>query len=144
MQDSSIETAGPQETEAAGAALAAHLKDGDLVLVRGELGAGKTTFVRGAARALGVTDPVTSPTFSIGHRYAADDVRVSHIDLYRVGGLESEEPEMLGEYLGAGRIAFVEWPAEGDTALPAPRARVTIEHAGADRRTITVREDRTR
>ncbi len=95
VQDTSIETAGPKETEAAGAALAARLHDGDLVLVRGELGAGKTTFVRGAARALGVSDPVTSPTFSIGHRYAGDRVAVSHIDLYRVGGLDDEEPELL-------------------------------------------------
>ncbi|HUA12454.1 MAG TPA: tRNA (adenosine(37)-N6)-threonylcarbamoyltransferase complex ATPase subunit type 1 TsaE [Solirubrobacteraceae bacterium] len=140
MRDTSIETSGPEETEAVGARLAARLRDGDLVLVRGELGAGKTTFVRGAARALGVSVPVTSPTFSIGHRYAADGVAVGHVDLYRVGLLDGEEPDLLGDYVGDGRISFIEWPADAEHELVAPRARVTIVHAGADRRVITVED----
>ena len=68
--------------------------------------------MRGAARALGVTDPVTSPTFSIGHRYRGTNVTVSHLDLYRLAGLEHEDPELLADYLGPGRIAFVEWPED--------------------------------
>ncbi len=76
------------QTEALGAELAAALKPGDIVLVRGELGAGKTTLVRGAAKALGVSDAVTSPTFSIGHRYRGSEVTVSHLDLYRLAALE--------------------------------------------------------
>jgi tRNA threonylcarbamoyladenosine biosynthesis protein TsaE len=135
-----VETADPVETEALGAELAAGLSAGDVVLVHGELGAGKTTFVRGAARALGVRDPVTSPTFNIGHRYRVAGVTVSHLDLYRLGGLHDEDPELLEDYLGADRIAFVEWPEAGAGELPDARLRVTLTHAGADRRRIEVRE----
>jgi tRNA threonylcarbamoyladenosine biosynthesis protein TsaE len=134
-----VETRDPRETEALGAELAAGLKDGDVVLVRGELGSGKTTFVRGAARALGVTDPITSPTFSIGHRYRATDTTVSHLDLYRLaGGLRGEDPALLDDYLGPGRIAFVEWPAGESAELSSARLRVTLTHEGADRRRIEV------
>lgn len=128
----SVETTGPAETEALGAELAGVLADGDVVLVRGDLGAGKTTLVRGAARALGVQDPVTSPTFSIGHRYGAAGVTVSHLDLYRLGGLEREDPELLADYLGPGRIAFVEWPSEDAEELAGARVLVTLSHVGSD------------
>jgi tRNA threonylcarbamoyladenosine biosynthesis protein TsaE len=136
-----VETAGPAETEALGAELARELSEGDVVLVRGELGAGKTTLVRGAARALGVSDPVTSPTFSIGHRYRAPELTVTHLDLYRLAGLEHEDPELLADYLGAGRIAFVEWPQHGAPELQRARLLVTLSHRGGDRRRIEV-EDR--
>jgi len=116
------------------------LGDGDVVLVRGELGSGKTTLVRGAARALGVTDPVTSPTFSIGHRYEGRGVTVSHLDLYRLAGLEREDPALLADYLGPGRIAFVEWPEDAHAELAGARMRVTLSHAGGDRRRIDVYE----
>jgi tRNA threonylcarbamoyladenosine biosynthesis protein TsaE len=135
-------TDGPEQTEALGARLAASLGDGELVLVEGELGAGKTTFVRGAARALGVTVPVTSPTFTIGQRYPAARGRtVAHVDLYRLTTLEDEDPELLADYLGPQTIAFVEWPRGSEQALAAlarPVARVRLEHDGGDRRTVTV------
>ncbi|HST55257.1 MAG TPA: tRNA (adenosine(37)-N6)-threonylcarbamoyltransferase complex ATPase subunit type 1 TsaE [Solirubrobacteraceae bacterium] len=134
-----VETADPAETEALGAELAARLRPGDVVLVCGELGAGKTTLVRGAAHALGVTDPVTSPTFSIGHRYEGAHVTVSHLDLYRLAGLEHEDPALLDDYLGDERIAFVEWPAQS-TELERSRVRVTLAHDGGDRRRIEVDE----
>ena len=134
------ETSSPAETEALAAELAAGLAAGDVVLVEGELGAGKTTFVRGACRALGVDGVVTSPTFTIGQRYPAA-VPISHLDLYRVADLREEDPDLLDEYLGADRIAFVEWP-EGavDTIAGLSRvaARVVIEHGGGGRRVITV------
>jgi len=134
-----VETKDPRETEALGAKLAAGLRDGDVVLVQGELGSGKTTFVRGAARALGVTDPITSPTFSIGHRYKAASTTVSHLDLYRLaGGLQEEDPGLLDDYLGPGRIAFVEWPARDSPELSGARLRVRLAHRGADRRRIEV------
>jgi tRNA threonylcarbamoyladenosine biosynthesis protein TsaE len=136
----SIETSDPTETEALGAELAAGLRAGDIVLVRGELGSGKTTLVRGAARALGVADPVTSPTFSIGHRYRAADVTVSHLDLYRLDGLEQEDPALLDDYLGPGRIAFVEWPVADGSALGPARLRVTLSHRGGNRRWVEVGE----
>ncbi len=88
-------------TEGVAGELARDLTPGDVVLVSGELGAGKTTFVRGAARALGVTVPVTSPTFTIGQRYPGP-VPVAHLDLYRIGDLADEDPELLADYLRAG------------------------------------------
>jgi tRNA threonylcarbamoyladenosine biosynthesis protein TsaE len=136
----SVETSDPSETEALGAELAAGLRDGDVVLVRGELGSGKTTLVRGAARALGVSDPVTSPTFSIGHRYRAAEVTVSHLDLFRLAGLEHEDPALLEDYLGPGRIAFVEWPREEGGELSSARLQVTLSHRGGDRRAVEVGE----
>jgi tRNA threonylcarbamoyladenosine biosynthesis protein TsaE len=135
-----VETAGPAETESLGAELAAALGDGDVVLIHGELGSGKTTLVRGAARALGVSDPVTSPTFSIGHRYAADGLTVSHLDLYRLQDLEQEDPDLLADYLGPGRIAFVEWPQDAHAELVQARVRVTLSHRGGDRRRVELHE----
>lgn len=135
-----VETSGPAGTESLGAELGAILEDGDVVLVSGELGAGKTTLVRGAARALGVTDPVTSPTFSIGHRYRAERVTVSHLDLYRLAGLEHEDPALLTDYLGPGRIAFVEWPSQAEGELSRARMRVTLSHRGGDRRCIELED----
>ena len=134
------ETARAPDTEALGAQLARELEPGDIVLIEGELGAGKTTFVRGACRALGVSAPVTSPTFTIGQRYAAP-VTVAHLDLYRIGALSDEDPELLDDYLGPDMITFVEWPgAGGDDLLARARRvrRVSIEHAGGDRRRIRV------
>jgi tRNA threonylcarbamoyladenosine biosynthesis protein TsaE len=133
-----VETSDSRQTEALGAELAAVLSPGDVVLVRGELGAGKTTFVRGAARALGVLDPVTSPTFSIGHRYRGAQVTVSHLDLYRLASLHEEEPSLLEDYLGQGRIAFVEWPQETSTELQDARVIVTLTHRGGDSRQVEV------
>jgi tRNA threonylcarbamoyladenosine biosynthesis protein TsaE len=134
----SVDTRSPEETEAVGGELVAELSEGDVVLVRGELGAGKTTLVRGAARALGVSDPVTSPTFSIGHRYAGSGVTVSHLDLYRLADLEREEPALLADYLGCGRIAFVEWPLAGAGELAGASVQVTLSHAGGDRRRVEI------
>jgi tRNA threonylcarbamoyladenosine biosynthesis protein TsaE len=130
----------PAETEAIGAELARDLQPGDLVLVAGELGSGKTTFVRGAARALGVTDQVTSPTFTIGHLYEGGPVEVAHIDLYRLRSLSGEDPALLDDYLTPERIGFVEWPEIATPELGRPAARVRIEHLGGDKRAIEVEE----
>jgi tRNA threonylcarbamoyladenosine biosynthesis protein TsaE len=107
------------------------------VLIEGEMGAGKTTFVRGAARALGFDGPVTSPTFTIGRRYDGR-VPIAHLDLHRLAGLEDEDPALLEDYLTPDAIAFVEWPAVAEPQLGHVRARVRLEHAGGDRRTIAV------
>ncbi|MCW2990991.1 MAG: tsaE, partial [Solirubrobacterales bacterium] len=106
-------------TEAVAAQLAARLHPGDLVLVRGEMGAGKTTFVRGAARALGVTGPVTSPTFTIGQLYEAPGGPIAHLDLHRLESLDEEDPALLADYLVPEAIAFVEWPEVGGGELAA-------------------------
>jgi tRNA threonylcarbamoyladenosine biosynthesis protein TsaE len=134
------ETVNEAQTEALAAGLAAALAPGDVVLIEGELGAGKTTFVRGACRALGVDGVVTSPTFTIGQRYAGP-VPVSHLDLYRVADLEGEDPDLLADYIGPDRIAFVEWPGGAVTAIAGLgriAARVVIEHAGGDRRVVRI------
>jgi tRNA threonylcarbamoyladenosine biosynthesis protein TsaE len=128
----------PEATERAGALLAAQLRPGDVVLVSGELGSGKTTFVRGACRALGVQEPVTSPTFTIGQVYYGA-IEVAHLDLYRLSSLAGEDPALLDDYLTPDRIGFVEWPAAGGTAIEGVAARVRLEHAGGDRRRIEIR-----
>jgi tRNA threonylcarbamoyladenosine biosynthesis protein TsaE len=133
-----IESASPEETEAAGARLAAELRPGDLVTVAGELGTGKTTFVRGACRALGVPDPVTSPTFTVGHRYRGR-VDVSHLDLYRFAGVSAAEWGDLEPYFDAA-VCFVEWPEAGVGVLPPARFAVRLAHAGDERRHIEVAE----
>src|SRR3954469_25566834 len=98
MSTRSSVTAGPGATERAGAALAARLAPGDVVLVSGELGAGKTTFVRGALHALGVRGPITSPTFVVGHAYEGTTGPVSHLDLYRLAGIGDEDPGLLDPF----------------------------------------------
>lgn len=132
-----FETDSAAATEAAGAELAAKLSPGDVVLVSGELGSGKTTFVRGACRALGVEGAVTSPTFTIG-QLLSGRVEVAHLDLYRLDSLAGEDPGLLDDYLTADRIGFVEWPAVGEPAIERIAARVRLEHAGGDRRRVEV------
>jgi tRNA threonylcarbamoyladenosine biosynthesis protein TsaE len=132
----------PAQTEAIGARLAAGLGPGDVVLVGGELGTGKTTLIRGACRELGVTEPVVSPTFTIGRRYRGR-VPVSHLDLYRLDSLAGEDPGLLDDYLTPDAVAFVEWPAVGDPLLGERRIvrSVELRHAGGDSREVVVRDE---
>ena len=122
----------PAETEALAAELARRLVAGDVVTVSGELGAGKTTFVRGACAALGVREHVTSPSYTIGHCYHGDGVEVSHLDLYRFQGVSAAEWGDLEPYFDDA-IAFVEWPEAGAGVLPPPRFAVCLRHAGRGR-----------
>jgi tRNA threonylcarbamoyladenosine biosynthesis protein TsaE len=128
---------GPDATERAGAELAQTLKPGDVVLVSGELGAGKTTFVRGALRALGVEGPITSPTFVVGHLY---DGPLAHLDLYRLAGMGGEDPGILDPFFAPEAIVFVEWPEHAEDAVPPERIahRVRLAHAGGDDRRIEI------
>jgi tRNA threonylcarbamoyladenosine biosynthesis protein TsaE len=137
-------TARPEETEALGARLAAGLRPGDVVFVRGELGTGKTTMIRGACRELGYAGDVTSPTFTLGHRYVGD-VPISHLDLYRLGDGAGEEPGLLDEYVTPDAITFVEWPGAG-AELPLDEgggvrlaAWVELRHGGGDQREAVVK-----
>ena len=109
---------------------------GDVVLLTGELGAGKTTFVRGACRALGVEQPVTSPTYTVGNRYRGSTA-VSHLDLYRFRGFSAAEWGDLEPYFDDA-VAFVEWPEAAVDALPQPRIAVTLRHAAPGRRIISL------
>jgi tRNA threonylcarbamoyladenosine biosynthesis protein TsaE len=134
-----LETSSPEETEALAARLAQGLVPGDVVSVAGELGSGKTTFVRGACRALGVADRVTSPTFTIGHRYRGQ-VDVSHLDLYRFAGVSSAEWGDLEPYF-QDAVVFVEWPEAASGGLGPLRAAVHLSHRAPTRRLIAVEGD---
>jgi tRNA threonylcarbamoyladenosine biosynthesis protein TsaE len=125
------------ETERIGATIAAELGPGDVVLVSGELGSGKTTLIRGACRALGVEGPVSSPTFTIGSRYRGR-VPVSHLDLYRLDDLADEDPGLLDDYLTPDVVSFIEWPQGTDAGWGTAALRIRIEHAGGDLREIEV------
>jgi tRNA threonylcarbamoyladenosine biosynthesis protein TsaE len=133
-----VESRSAAETEALGARVAERLDPGDVVVVSGEVGAGKTTLIRGACRALGVTEPVTSPTFTIGQRYGGGRMPVSHLDLYRLQSLEGEDPALLDDYLGPDRVAFVEWPAAGAERLGRPALEIRLQHADGERRRIEI------
>jgi tRNA threonylcarbamoyladenosine biosynthesis protein TsaE len=133
-----VETNSAAETEALGARIAERLRPGDVVLLSGELGTGKTTLVRGACRALGVPGPVTSPTFTIGQRYEGGRMPVSHLDLYRLQTLEGEDPALLDDYLHPAGVAFVEWPAAGSGRIGRPALAVRLFHLDERRRRIEV------
>jgi tRNA threonylcarbamoyladenosine biosynthesis protein TsaE len=132
-----VESSSAEETESVGARVAARLHPGDVVTVAGELGSGKTTLVRGACRALGVEGPITSPTFTVGHRYRGR-VDVSHLDLHRFVGVSPAEWGDLEPYFDQA-VCFVEWPEAGQGVLPPARFAVTLEHAGDHRRRIEIR-----
>jgi tRNA threonylcarbamoyladenosine biosynthesis protein TsaE len=121
----------PRETEEIAARLAARLAPGDVVYVSGELGSGKTTFVRGACRALGVEGPVTSPTYTVGHKHDG----VSHLDLYRFEQLTDADWGALELYF-ADAIVFVEWPERAGGRLPPARVTVRLGHVDEGRRSI--------
>jgi tRNA threonylcarbamoyladenosine biosynthesis protein TsaE len=133
-----LESRSAAETEALGARVAARLKAGDVVVISGEVGAGKTTLIRGACRALGVTEPVTSPTFTIGQRYGGGRLPVSHLDLYRLESLDGEDPALLDDYLGPDGVAFVEWPAAGAERLGRPALEIRLQHADGERRRVEI------
>jgi tRNA threonylcarbamoyladenosine biosynthesis protein TsaE len=131
-----LESRSPEETEAIGAALAPELEPGDVVTVAGELGAGKTTLIRGACRQLGVDQPVTSPTYTVGNRYRGH-VDVSHLDLYRFQGFSAAEWGDLEPYFDEA-VVFVEWPQAAVDALPPTRVAVGLRHAAPERRLVSL------
>ena len=136
MARRTVETSGEAETAAAGAQLAPALRTGDVVLLSGELGAGKTAFVRGLARALGVPEEdVTSPTFTLVQEYRAPTTVLFHVDLYRLSPREVEDLG-LDEMTGDGILA-VEWPDRW-VDLPPGAYDVQIEHLGGDRRVVSI------
>jgi tRNA threonylcarbamoyladenosine biosynthesis protein TsaE len=131
-----LESSSPEETERIAMALACELRTGDVVTVAGDLGTGKTTFIRGACRELGVAAPVTSPTYTIGNRYRGA-VDVSHLDLYRFESLSDAEWGDLERYF-EDAVVFVEWPEAGAGFLPPARAEVRLQHAQETLRLITL------
>ena len=131
-------TNNPEQTEALGAALAQRLGPGDVVAFYGDLGAGKTAFVRGMARGLGIREPVTSPTYTIVNEYPSGRTPLFHFDLYRLSGPDDLFDIGWEDYLERGGLCAVEWGERVQDALE-DAVRVTIRMAGGpDRREITV------
>ncbi len=124
----------PAQTADLGRALADVLEVGDVVILRGEVGAGKTTLVRAVARALGIVSPVTSPTYTLANRYLGR-VPLLHIDAYRVANPDDEE---LGLVLDGAdsAVTFVEWPDALGNALTDARVTIVLEHRGPRERLV--------
>ena len=137
-----IATASESETAAVGRELAGTLRAGDVVLLYGDLGAGKTAFVKGLAEGLGVArEEVSSPTFTLVQEYRGGRLVLYHVDLYRLD--DPREIIDLGlDEIAAGGVLAIEWAEKLDrearTTLP-HRVAVTIQHGDGDTRTITVR-----
>ena len=134
-----MSSSSPGETEDVAERLARELIVGDVVAVSGELGSGKTTFVRGACRGLGVDGPVTSPTYTIGHRYEGR-VPVSHLDLFRFESVSPPEWGDLEPYFD-GAVVFVEWPEAARRGLPPVRVSVRLEHVDEHSRRVMIDGD---
>lgn len=133
-------TDGPEATGQVGERIAREAGPGDMILLNGEVGAGKSTLIRAAMRILGVQGAIPSPTFTIGRTYEGD-LPVSHLDLHRIGSIDAEDPGLLSEYFGQDRLVFVEWPGDDETALAAHATRlrtVSITHTGGDGRRIEI------
>ena len=131
-------TDNPDQTEALGAALAQRLRPGDVVAFFGDLGAGKTAFVRGMARGLGIREPVTSPTYTIVNEYLSGRTPLFHFDLYRLSGPDDLFDIGWEDYLERGGVCAVEWSERAEELLSGA-VRVTIRMAdGPDRREITI------
>ena len=133
----SVETASEPETSAVGESLGRTLRPGDVVLLYGDLGAGKTAFVRGLARGIGANpDDVSSPTFTLVQEYAGPALTLFHVDLYRLEPAEIDDLGLEDLVSGEGVVA-IEW-AERWTGRPNDVTEVRIEEAGEDRRRIRI------
>ena len=124
------------ETRALGEQLASRLKAGDVVVLEGELGAGKSELARGIARGLGVTETVTSPSFTILNVYESGRCPLYHFDWYRLESAEELYELGMDEYLGGDGIAVVEWPGRCPEAIPENAVRIRLEAAGENERII--------
>ena len=128
--------------ESLAAGMAAHLEPGDVVVLSGEVGSGKTTFVRAAARCLGVEERVTSPTYQIARRYAGAAggraIIVNHLDLYRLEALEDRDALELDDYLGPEAITFIEWASKDALDLIDEPTVVLISHQTPTARRVSI------
>lgn len=131
-------THSPGETRAFGERLARQLRAGDVLLLQGNLGAGKSELTRGIARGLGVTDTVTSPSFTILNVYEDGQVPLYHFDWYRLQSAEELYEMGMDEYLGGDGVAVVEWPSQCPEAIPEDCLEVAIEPLGESERRLTL------
>lgn len=132
-----FETHSPAQTQALAEALACQLKPDDVLIMLGDMGAGKSEFTRGLARGLGVTGYVTSPTFTIMQLHDSGRLPLYHFDWYRLNDVEELYELSMDEYLHAGGVAVVEWPSRAEEAVPDCYLEVKLEPTGDDSRRIT-------
>ena len=130
-------THGPEETEALGQQLAAVLRPGDVIAFYGDLGAGKTAFTRGLAHGLGITEPVTSPTYTIVNEYLTGRMPLFHFDMYRLGSADELFEIGWEDYLVRGGVCAVEWSEHVEDALE-DAITVCIRRLGDQEREITI------
>jgi len=133
-----FESASAAETQAFGAEMAAGLKAGDVLLLRGDLGAGKTCLVTGLAKGLGSDFEVSSPTFTLINEYKGGRLPLYHIDLYRLDSGAQIEGLGLDEYFDGDGVCAVEWPERLGILAPPGARELTLEHLGGDKRRISV------
>ena len=133
-----FETHSVAQTQALGAALAKQLEPDDVLLMLGDMGAGKSEFTRGLARGLGVTGYVTSPTFTIMQLHDSGRLPLYHFDWYRISDAEELNELSMDEYLHAGGVAVIEWPSRAEEAIPETYLEVAIEPLSDDVRRITL------
>lgn len=134
----SVTTHSPEETQQFAQRLALTLKAGDIICFKGSMGAGKTTFTRGLAKGLGITDDVSSPTFALVHEYSGGRLPLAHFDMYRVNSEQALESTGFYDYIDAGGVLVVEWSENVERFLPRKHIAVTITMPDEHSRAITV------
>jgi len=143
VQRSTYVSDGEDATFELARSFAGTLVPGDIVALMGELGAGKTVFARGVARALGIEDEITSPTFTLIHEYEGD-IPLYHMDLYRMDGIREIQDIGIEDYFSGDGVCLVEWAEKLDGLLPESAYKVTLKHLGATKREITIERPETR
>jgi len=133
-------TESEEETRAVAEKLAHTLKPGRTVCLRGDLGVGKTVFAKGLCAALGVTEHVSSPTFTLVNEYETANGMLYHFDLYRIEDEDELYEIGFSEFVSGDAISLIEWPERAEGALPKNRIEITITRAGEDSRRITIEE----
>lgn len=131
-----------RETEDFAAALAEKLRPGDVIACRGGMGAGKTAFVRGLARGLGLADEVSSPTFALVHEYTNGNIPLYHFDMYRVSGFDELYSTGFFDYLEQDGVLYIEWSENIEGALPDGVITLTLERVDDDTRQLTIEGER--
>lgn len=134
-------THSPEETIALAEKIGAKLKAGDVIAYLGDLGAGKTTFTRGLAKGMGLSDLVTSPTFALVHTYGSEERMLCHFDMYRISGEEELETTGFYDYPMEECVFAIEWSENIISALPEKHIRISMEHLGDEERRITIEGD---
>jgi tRNA threonylcarbamoyladenosine biosynthesis protein TsaE len=131
----------PAETTELGEAIGALLEGQEVLCLEGELGSGKTTLVQAIARSLGVIEPITSPTFTLVNEYHGRGVTLYHVDLYRLHTVDEIVQAGIDDCFRSAGLCLVEWAERARAVLPKEHLYITLEHAGKDKRKISLRAE---